>query len=65
MSGYSLAPGQYDFWSQAISQGSITVTVEAGKTYYIKGEVQMGVLAGRPKITQVPESDALAELSKF
>jgi len=60
-----LEPGHHDFWSQAISQDSITVTVEAGKTYYIKGEVQMGILAGRPKFTQVSESDALAEISKL
>lgn len=60
-----LEPGQHDFWSQAISQDLITVTVEAGKTYYLKGEVQMGILAGRPKFTQMSESNALEEISKL
>lgn len=60
-----LEPGEHSFWSQAISQDSITVNVEAGHTYYVKGEVQMGVLAGRPKFTQMSESDALKDLSSL
>ena len=60
-----LEPGQYQFWSQVISQDSITLNVEAGKTYYVKGEAQLGVFAGRPKFTQVPESQAKADLAKL
>ena len=60
-----LEPGQYQFWSQVISQDSITLNVEAGKTYYVKGEAQMGVFAGRPKFTQVSESQAKADLAKM
>jgi hypothetical protein len=60
-----LGPGQYQFWSQVISQDSITLNVEAGKTYYVKGETQIGVFAGRPKFTQVSESQAKADLAKL
>ena len=60
-----LEPGDHRFWSQAISQDSITVNVEAGKIYYVKGEVKMGVLAGRPQFTQMSESEALADLAKL
>ena len=60
-----LEPGQYQFWSQVISQDSITLNIEAGNTYYVKGEVQIGVFAGRPKFTQVPESQAKADLAKL
>jgi len=60
-----LEPGEHQFWSQAISQDSITVNVEAGKKYYVKGEVRMGVLAGRPKFTQMPESDAVTDLKQL
>ncbi len=60
-----LEPGQYQFWSQVISQDSITLNVEAGKTYYVKGEAQIGVFAGRPKFTQVSESQAKADLAKL
>jgi len=58
-------PGQHKFWSQAISQDSITINVEAGKKYYVKGEVGMGVFAGRPQFTQMSESDALADLERL
>ena len=58
-------PGQHQFWSQVISQDSISLTLEAGEIYYIKGEAQIGVLAGRPKFTQVSESQAKADLAKI
>ena len=60
-----LEPGEHKFWSQAISQDSITINLKAGKKYYVKGEVAMGVLAGRPRFTQMSESDALADLEKM
>lgn len=60
-----LDPGEHSFWSQAISQDSITLNVEAGNTYYVKGDVRMGVFAGRPKFTQMPESQAKADLAKL
>jgi len=60
-----LEPGEHQFWSQAISQDSITIKVEVGKTYYVKGEVKMGVLAGRPQFTKISESAALDDLDKL
>jgi len=60
-----LEPGQHTFWSQVISQDSVTLTVEAGKIYYIEGKTQLGVYAGRPKFSQVPESKAKADLEKL
>ncbi|MGD8346849.1 MAG: DUF2846 domain-containing protein [Lysobacterales bacterium] len=60
-----LEPGQHTFWSQVISQDSITLTVEAGKIYYVKGETQLGIYAGRPKFTQVSESNAQKDLAKM
>ena len=60
-----LEPGQHTFWSQVISQDSITLTVEAGKIYYVEGKTQLGVYAGRPKFTLVSESQAQADLAKL
>jgi hypothetical protein len=60
-----LEPGQHTFWSQVISQDSITLNVEAGKIYYVEGKTQLGIYAGRPKFTQVSESKAQADLKKF
>lgn len=58
-------PGEHQFWSQAISKDSITLKVEAGKVYYVQGEIIMGVIAGRPKFSQVRESQAKTDLASF
>ena len=58
-------PGSHTFSAQAVSQDSITLEVEAGKVYYVKGDVRMGVYAGRPKFTRISESSALSDLEKL
>ena len=58
-------PGQHTFWSRVISQDAVTVDVVAGKTYYVKGVVQMGVFAGRPRLTVVSESKAKAAIASL
>ena len=60
-----LDPGEHQFWSQAISKDSITLMVEAGKVYYVQGEIIVGVIAGRPKFSQVPESQAKTDLASL
>lgn len=55
-------PGPATFWAQAISQDSITINVSAGQTYYVRGDVRMGIYAGRPQFTQVSEVQALKEI---
>lgn len=59
----SVEPGEHTFWSQVISQDSITIRVEAGKTYYVKGVVKMGLVVGRPTFTQVSEEEGLKDLA--
>jgi hypothetical protein len=59
-----IEPGEHTFFSQVISSDAITLTVEAGKTYYVKGSVKMGVYAGRPKFSQVDEKKALKEMKE-
>ena len=46
-------PGQYGFTSQVITGDSLSLTVEAGKTYFVQGTVRMGVYAGCPKFTVI------------
>ena len=60
-----LDPGEQTFWSQVISQDSITLNVKAGMTYYVRGDVRMGAFAGRPKFTQLSESQAKADIAKL
>ncbi|WP_170526253.1 DUF2846 domain-containing protein [Ruegeria arenilitoris] len=57
-------PGENTFWAQAISQDSITIQAQAGQTYYIRGDVRMGIYAGRPQFTQVSETTALQDMSR-
>lgn len=45
-------PGEYTFWSKVITESSVTLNVTAGETYYIRGDVTMGLVVGRPKLTQ-------------
>lgn len=46
-------PGTNTFWAQAISQDAIIIQAEVGRTYYVPGDVRMGIYAGRPHFTQV------------
>ena len=58
-------PGQRQFWSQVISQDSITINVKAGSVYFVKGDAKMGIYAGRPKFEQVDEATGRAAVSKL
>ena len=58
-------PGEHTFWSQVISSDAVTLTIEEGKVYYIKGTVKMGAVAGRPKFKEVDENKALKEIKKI
>jgi len=59
-----LAPGSYGFSVRAPSldgQDFITITVEAGRTYQVEGEILWGWPTGRPKFRPVSESGGRAE----
>lgn len=63
-----LEPGEHTFMVRSPSvdgQDSITLNVEEGKIYYVKGEILWGWPAGRPKFIQKSESEALADLGKL
>jgi Protein of unknown function (DUF2846) len=51
-------PGQYGFSSEVVTGDSLSLTVEAGKIYFVQGTVRMGYFAGRPKFTVVDEATA-------
>jgi hypothetical protein len=59
----SVEPGEHTFWAQVISQDSITIEVEVGKTYYVKGVVRMGFRAGRPTFIRVSDEEGLKDLA--
>jgi hypothetical protein len=53
-----IEPGTHGFWSRAASRSDVSLTVEAGKTYYVKATVKMGLAVGRPVLKEVPASKA-------
>ena len=59
---YFSAPGEKEFWAQTESKSSVTLDVKAGKTYYIKGEVGVGFLVGRPHLMVVDPEIAEKEI---
>jgi len=63
-----LEPGQYTFRARSPSvdgSDSVTLDVAAGEAYYIQGEILWGLPAGRPKFSQKPQSQALADIQKL
>ena len=60
-----LDPGNFTFSSQVVTGDSLSLTVEAGKTYFVQGTVRMGYFAGRPKFTVVDEAKARNAIAKI
>jgi len=63
-----LEPGNYTFTVRTPSfsgQDSITINAEAGKIYYVKGEIIWGWPTGRPKFSQMSDSQAASDLAKI
>lgn len=52
--------GQHTYWAETESKAFVTLTVDAGKIYYVVGSVGMGMLAGRPTLEIVTEPVAKA-----
>jgi len=54
--------GEKEFWAQTESKSSVTLDVKAGETYYIKGELGVGFLVGRPHLMVVDPEIAEKEI---
>jgi len=58
-------PGPQTFYSQVISRASLTVNVEAGKTYFLRVDAKMGLVVARPKFVLISESQGRSEVAKL
>ena len=58
-------PGSHQFWSQVIAQDGITINVEPGQVYFVRGDVKMGIYAGRPNFTLVGDKLGRADIAKL
>jgi hypothetical protein len=50
---YQTNTGEIEFSASTEAKSAITVDVEAGQTYYIKGSLSVGFLMGRPHLSIV------------
>lgn len=56
--------GEVEIWAKTESKSSVTLYIEEGQTYYIKGSVAMGAFVGRPHLTIVPPEVGEKEIPK-
>lgn len=61
---YFSEPGEVEFWARTESKSAVTLDVEVGKNYFVKGTVGVGLLVGRPHLTIVSDEIGLAEIAE-
>ena len=52
---HETVPGEHTYCGKTESKSCITLSVEAGKTYYVKGDVNIGFFVGRPELNIMPQ----------
>ncbi|HYR22135.1 MAG TPA: DUF2846 domain-containing protein [Chthoniobacterales bacterium] len=62
---YQAKPGVHTFTAATEATDEKPLTVEAGKTYYIRGEVQMGFFVGRPHLIIVDRQEAVGAIKEL
>ena len=60
---FTLDPGEHFFCSESENQDYLALTVEAGKTYYLKQRVEMGMWKARTDLAVVDEAKGKKELA--
>jgi uncharacterized protein DUF2846 len=59
-----VAPGKHVFWSKSENTDALEMPLEAGKTYYIQQQVQMGGFRARTKLKVLTEEEGRTALAK-
>jgi Protein of unknown function (DUF2846) len=59
---YQAKPGVHKFTAATEATDEHVMTLEAGKTYYIRGELQMGVMVGRPHLVVADSKEAVVAI---
>lgn len=57
-------PGEKHVEASTEGKSELFFTAEKGKTYFVRGKVDVGILMGRPSLKLVPEEKALKELEE-
>jgi hypothetical protein len=61
---YFCPPGQVEFWAMTEAKSSVTLNVEAGSTYYLRGTLTMGFFVGHPNLEIIPAEQAEKEIAE-
>lgn len=63
----AVEPGAHEYTVHSEAKDILNMEVEAGETYYVKGTITIGVLAGRPNLSPstVAEFEAIASKLKL
>lgn len=59
---YDTTPGAHTFSAATETKAERSLKLEAGKTYYIRGEIEMGMMVGRPYLTIVDPLEGAAAI---
>ena len=62
---YQAAPGDHHFTAATEVTEEKVISVVAGKTYYVRGEVQVGIVMGRPHLTEVTNDECSSAIRKL
>lgn len=61
---FTLEPGNHTFCSQAENKSTLSLNVEAGKTYYLQQQIKMGFMKARTKLVALSEAEGKEALGK-
>ena len=61
---FTLDPGMHYFCSQAENKSTLSLKVEAGKTYYLQQKIKMGFMKARNKLVAISEAEGKEALGK-
>jgi hypothetical protein len=62
---YQAKPGAHKFTASTEATSEHGLTLEPGKTYYIRGEVRMGIVVGRPELVIADSKEAVGAIKKL
>lgn len=57
-----IPPGEHVFWAKTEARDEVTIDVQSGNTYYVKGDVSFGFMAGRPNLSNVQSKEGSIEI---
>ena len=61
---YIRDPGEVELWAKTESRSSVTLDLKPGDIQYVKGEVGIGFLVGRPTLSVVDSATGAEEIKE-